>query len=112
MDRASAGREQLGRAGARVLSLRLPIRCRRHANERSRPWNQACPRTAVIRVSRGNFDPARFAEVERMTRETGKYLIPAIRKLLGLIKYFAAVSPSGSIVRVSVWESDAHAQQM
>ena len=47
-----------------------------------------------------------------MTRETGKYLIPAIRKLLGLIKYFAAVSPSGSIVRVSVWESDAHAQQM
>jgi hypothetical protein len=39
-------------------------------------------------------------------------LTPAIRKLPGLIQYFAAVSPSGSIVHVSIWESDAHAQQM
>jgi hypothetical protein len=38
------------------------------------------PGTAVIRVSRGNFDPARFAEVERMTAETGSYLIPAISR--------------------------------
>jgi len=33
----------------------------------------------VIRVSRGNFDPANFTEVERMTGGTGSYLIPAIR---------------------------------
>jgi len=70
------------------------------------------PSSAVVRVSRGNFDPARLAEVERMAQETGVYLVPAIRKLPGLIDYFAAVSPSGSMVHVSIWESDAHAQQM
>jgi hypothetical protein len=68
--------------------------------------------SAVIRVSRGTFDPARFEEVERMTRETGKYLIPAIRQLPGLVEYFAAASPTGSIVHISVWETDEHAQQL
>ena len=68
--------------------------------------------TAVVRVSRGTFDPARFAEVERMTRDTGAYLIPAIGRLAGLLHYFAAASPSGSIVHVSIWDSDEHAQQM
>jgi hypothetical protein len=70
------------------------------------------PPTAVVRVSRGTFDPARFAEVERMTRETGTYLIPAIKRLPGIISYFAAASPSGSVVHVSIWDSDDHAQQM
>jgi len=70
------------------------------------------PSTAVIRVSLGNFDPARFAEVERMTRDTGNYLIPAISELPGLVQYVAGASPAGSIVQVSLWESDAHAQQM
>ena len=70
------------------------------------------PPTAVVRVSRGDFDPARFAEVESMTRKTGAYLIPAINRLPGLLHYSAAVSPSGSVVHVSFWDSDAHAQQM
>jgi hypothetical protein len=47
-----------------------------------------------------------------MTQDTGAYLIPAIGRLPGLSAYFAATSPSGSIVHVSLWESDAHAQQM
>jgi hypothetical protein len=47
-----------------------------------------------------------------MTRETGNYLIPAIKRLPGLISYFAAVSLSGSMVHVSLWDSDDHAQQM
>jgi hypothetical protein len=34
------------------------------------------PPTSVIRVSRADFDSARFAEVDRMTRDTGTYLIP------------------------------------
>lgn len=70
------------------------------------------PPTAVIRVSRGNFDPARFDEVEEMTRKTGTYLVPAIKRLPGLLHYSAAVSPSGSMVHVSIWDSDEHAQQM
>ena len=67
---------------------------------------------SVVRVSRGTFDPARLAEVERMSRETAAYLIPAIRSLPGVLDYFAAVSPTGSMVHVSIWDSDAHAQQM
>jgi hypothetical protein len=70
------------------------------------------PPTAVVRVSRATFDPARFPEVQEMTIATGRYLIPAIKKLPGLISYFAGASPDGSMVHVSIWESDEHAQQM
>ncbi len=70
------------------------------------------PPTAVVRVSRGNFDPANFETVKRMAIETGSYLVPAIRRLEGLITYYAAVSPDGSMVHVSVWDSEAHASQM
>jgi hypothetical protein len=70
------------------------------------------PPTAVIRVSRGNFDPARFPEVREMTVATGRYLIPAIEKLPGLISYHAGTSPDGSVVHVSIWESGEHADQM
>ncbi len=68
--------------------------------------------TSVIRVSRGSFDPSRIAEVERMVRDTGTYLIPKIKELPGLDAYFAGASPSGSMVHVSLWQSDAHASQM
>jgi hypothetical protein len=70
------------------------------------------PPTSVIRISRVDFDPARIAEVERMTRDTGTYLVPAINRLPGLAGYFAGASPTGSMVHVSLWDSDAHAQQM
>ena len=70
------------------------------------------PAGAVVRVSRGDFDPARIAEVETMTEQTGAYLVPAIAKLDGLIAYYAAASPDGSIVHISIWRSDQHAQQM
>lgn len=74
--------------------------------------NLTLPGTAVIRISHGTFDPARLAEVEQMARETEKYLVPAIQRLPGLIRYFAALSPTGSYVHISIWETDAHAQQM
>ena len=70
------------------------------------------PATAVFRVSRGNFDPARFTEVHEMTVATGRYLIPAIKELPGLISYHAGASPDGSVVHVSIWESDEHAEPM
>ena len=70
------------------------------------------PPTAVVRVSRGDFDPARFAEVQAMTVATSRYLIPAIEKLPGLISYYVGASPDGSAVHVSIWESDEHARQM
>lgn len=67
---------------------------------------------SVVRVSCGTFDPARLVEVESMSRETAAYLVPAIRSLPGMLSYYAAVSPSGSMVHVSIWDSEAHAQQM
>ena len=73
---------------------------------------EVLPPTAVIRVSRGNFDPARFEEVDRMAKEIGTYLIPAIQKLPGLLSYYAGASPDGSMVHVSLWDSEEHANQM
>src|SRR5215472_5097044 len=73
---------------------------------------ESLPPTAVVRVSRGSFDPARFSEVRETTTTTSEYLIPAIKALPGLISYHAGTSPDGSVVHVSLWESDEHAQQM
>ncbi len=70
------------------------------------------PATAVVRVSRGSFDPSRLAEVEAMDVRVSGYLIPAIQRLPGLIHFYVGVSPEGSIVHVSVWDSDEHAPQL
>ena len=73
---------------------------------------ESLPATAVVRVSRGSFDPGRFAEVDAVNRKVDGYLIPAIQRLPGLIHWYAGVSPAGSIVNISVWDSDEHAAQM
>jgi hypothetical protein len=70
------------------------------------------PEGAVVRVSCGTFDPARFAAVQAMTIATGRYLVPAISRLPGLISYYAGASPDGSMIHVSIWDSDEHASQM
>ena len=70
------------------------------------------PEGAVVRVSRGTFDPARFAQVQAMTIATGRYLVPAISRLPGLISYYAGASPDGSMIHVSIWDSGEHASQM
>ena len=70
------------------------------------------PECAVVRVSRGTFDPARFAQVQAMTIATGRYLVPAISRLPGLISYYAGASPDGSMIHVSIWDSGEHASQM
>jgi hypothetical protein len=73
---------------------------------------ESLPGTAVVRVSRGSFDQSRFAEVDAANKKVSEYLIPAIQRLPGLIHWYAGVSPEGSIVNVSVWDSDEHAAQM
>jgi hypothetical protein len=73
---------------------------------------ESLPATAVVRVSPGNFDPGRFAEVDAVNTKVSGYLVPAISRLPGLIHWYAGVSPVGSIVNVSVWDSDEHAAQM
>jgi hypothetical protein len=73
---------------------------------------ESLPATAVVRVSRATFDPNRFAEVDAMNKKTSEYLIPAVKRLPGLIHFYSGVSPEGSIVQVSVWDSDEHAAQL
>jgi len=74
--------------------------------------HQEIPPGAIVRVSQGSFDPERLAEVERMRAEVGVYLAPAIARLDGLLGYYAGTSPDGSIVDISLWDSDEHANQM
>ena len=73
---------------------------------------ESLPPAAVVRVSRGSFDPGRFAEVDAVNTRVSEYLVPAIGRLPGLIHWYAGVSPEGSIVNVSVWDTDEHAAQM
>jgi hypothetical protein len=73
---------------------------------------ESLPGTAVVRVSRGSFDPSRFAKVDALNKKVSGYLVPAIQRLPGLIHWYAGVSPEGSIVNISVWDSDEHAAQM
>lgn len=68
--------------------------------------------TAVVRVSQASFDPARFVEVNKMANDIGEYLIPAIKRLPGLLHYYAACSPAGQMIHVSIWDTDEHAKQM
>ena len=70
------------------------------------------PATAVVRVSLASFDPSRFAEVDAASKKTSAYIIPALRRLPGLLRFYAGVSPKGSIVQVSVWDTDEHASQL
>jgi hypothetical protein len=73
---------------------------------------ESLPTTAVVRVSRANFDASRYTEVDAASKKTSEYVIPAIRRLAGLIHFYAGVSPKGSVVQVSVWDSDEHAAQL
>jgi hypothetical protein len=73
---------------------------------------ESLPATAVVRVSRVTFDPRLIAEVQAADKKTSEYLIPAIQQLPGLIHWFAGVSPEGSFVQISVWDSHEHAVQM
>jgi hypothetical protein len=47
-----------------------------------------------------------------MSKKTSEYIIPALRQLSGLIHFYSGVSPKGSIVQVSVWDTDEHAAQL
>lgn len=70
------------------------------------------PAGTVIRVSQGTFDPSRFGEVQAMNVRVAEYLAPAIGRLPGLIGYDTGVSPTGTIVAVSRWDSHEHADQL
>ena len=73
---------------------------------------ESLPATAVVRASRATFDPSRFAEVDAANTKTSEYLIPAVKRLPGLIHFYAGVSPDGSMLQLSVWDSEEHSAQL
>lgn len=73
---------------------------------------ESLPATAALRVSRGSFDPSRYDEVDAMNTKSSEYLIPAVQQLPGLIHFYACVSPEGSVIHVSVWDTVEHAAQL
>jgi hypothetical protein len=73
---------------------------------------ESLPASAVVRASRATFEPSRFAEVDAVNTKISEYLIPAVKQLPGLIHFYAGVSPDGSMLQVSVWDSEAHSAQL
>jgi hypothetical protein len=73
---------------------------------------ESLPATAVVRASRATFDPSRFAEVDATNTKTSEYLIPSVKQLPGVIHFYAGVSPDGSMLQVSVWDSEEHSAQL
>jgi hypothetical protein len=67
----------------------------------------------IVRVSRGQFNVAAHDDVARLLAQAQDQVIPAIRRLPGLVSYHAAVDrSSGTMVNISVWDSLEHAQSM
>ena len=73
---------------------------------------ESLPATAVVRASRATFDPSRFAEIDALHTKQAEYLSPAIKYLPGLLHFYAGVSPDGSMLQVSVWDSEEHSAQL
>jgi hypothetical protein len=67
----------------------------------------------IVRISTGYFDADKHDAVKKLLTEGGERLIPAIKKLPGLVHYYSAIDKAaGKIVNVSVWDTLEHAQQM
>lgn len=73
---------------------------------------ESLPGTAVLRVSRATFDPSRFAEVDARSARQAGYLRTAVQQLPGLIQFSATVSPNGSMLQASVWDTEEHSAQL
>ena len=68
---------------------------------------------AVVRISKGSFEPKNYDEIHRLSLEAAKILTPAITPLRGLIYYHASVDPvTNTFVHVSVWTDLEAAEQM
>ncbi len=79
------------------------------------PLLAAQPETerSVVRLSKGHFEPDRYAIVRQRLDDAKQTLIPAIRALRGCLHFWAGIDPvSNTLVNVSVWQSMDDARQM
>jgi hypothetical protein len=68
---------------------------------------------AVVRLSRGWFEPEQFSQVETKLNEGALTLVPAIKSLDGLIAYYVGIdAKTNSMTNTSIWTTEAAASQM
>jgi len=68
---------------------------------------------AVVRLSRGTFEPQIAQQVRARLEEGRASLEPALRTLQGLLHYYVAVDEQGAtMINVSVWTGLVEARQM
>jgi hypothetical protein len=66
-----------------------------------------------VRVSRGRFAAKKYDEMAERLRAAETVLSPAIRRLPGLIDYYAGMDrESNSMIRVSIWDTREHADRL
>ena len=67
----------------------------------------------ILRISRGKFEAAKYSEVRRLVEESAAPLVPALKKLRGLIYYHAGVDErTSTVVNVSLWSDLDAARQL
>ena len=67
----------------------------------------------VVRISKGRFTSEKYDEIHRLAEESAKTLVPAIKRLRGLLYYSAGVDPvTNTFVNISIWTDLAAAKQM
>jgi quinol monooxygenase YgiN len=67
----------------------------------------------VVRISKGRFGPERYDEVRCLAEDSAGPLLPALKRLRGLLYYHVGVDPiTNTIVNVSIWTDLAAAKQM
>lgn len=67
----------------------------------------------VVRVSVLRCSPQQFPEMRQMMLESNRVLEPGIRRMTGLIHYYAGADEAvSSLTNVSIWKTLADAKQM
>jgi hypothetical protein len=74
-------------------------------------WSQA--EMPVVRISKGQLDPDRIDEAERLLAASEAALRRPLEQLDGLVHYYVGIDRErGFVTNVSVWERLEHAHQM
>jgi hypothetical protein len=67
----------------------------------------------IVRISKGRFAPAQYDVIHQLAEASATSLVPAIKRLSGLLYYSAGVDPiTNTFVNISIWTDLAAAQQM
>ncbi len=67
----------------------------------------------VVRLSKGHFEAANYAEVRRLAEAEEAAVAPSLKQLRGLIYYSAGVDPvTNTFINISIWTDMDAAKQM